>query len=154
MPHVRSLQRNELEDQCEFYCEDSVRLRQVAHEQPPADALGGWQRCRQSKMAQLETLNAELERMISDLEEERRRKHASQMLCARYHGKYDPVDCNLRRTLSACMPLQSTCIASLHKAHVERIAVIFRPEMASCTPVVLCTAHTIMQACTGRRAGA
>jgi transcription initiation factor TFIIIB Brf1 subunit/transcription initiation factor TFIIB len=112
MPHSRLLQRNELEDHCEFYYEDSVRLRQLAQEQAPAEALGGWQRRRQSKMAQLETLNAELERMISDMEEERRRTRSSQMLCARYHGMYDPVDCNLKRTLSACFPLQSTCCYS------------------------------------------
>jgi hypothetical protein len=82
-----TVQRNELEERCEFYLEDSERLRQKLNEPPVAAEREVWQRRRQSKMAQLEAVNAELECMVSDLEEERRRGRESLKLCARYHGK-------------------------------------------------------------------
>jgi DNA repair exonuclease SbcCD ATPase subunit len=82
-----SVQRNELEERCEFYLEDNERLRQKVNQPHVAAEHEAWQRRRQSKMAQLEALNGELERMVSDLEEERRRSRESLKLCARYHGK-------------------------------------------------------------------
>jgi hypothetical protein len=42
---------------------------------------------RTSKVAQLEALNGELERMVSDLEEERRKHMEEVKFRAKYHGR-------------------------------------------------------------------
>lgn len=62
---------NELADTMEFYCGEYKRLKEKYEPGSGAD-LHGWQQQRQSKIAQLESLNAELERMVSELEHDRR----------------------------------------------------------------------------------
>lgn len=59
-------------DTAEFYFEESRRLKNK-YEPGSVSDFHQWQNQRQSKLAQLEAVNVELERMVSELEEDRRR---------------------------------------------------------------------------------
>jgi hypothetical protein len=69
---VLCLQRNDLSERVEFYFEECKRLS-TKYESDSSPRFDEWQHRRLSKMAQLEALNVELERMVGDLEEARRR---------------------------------------------------------------------------------
>jgi hypothetical protein len=113
------VQRNELEERCEFYLDDSERLRQKLNEPPVAAEREVWQRRRQSKMAQLEAVNAELERMVSELEEEGRRGRESLKLCARYHGKCDFFLVYFLACSLSLLPSVLTCLGSSGSSKVK-----------------------------------
>lgn len=66
------MQRNELADTAEFYCEEIKQLRSK-YDPGSITQFTDWHQQRKSKLAQLEALNAELERMVANLEEDRRR---------------------------------------------------------------------------------
>lgn len=66
------MQRNDLADAAEFYCEEIKQLRSK-YEPGSITQFTDWRQQRKSKLAQLEALNAELERMVANLEEDRRR---------------------------------------------------------------------------------
>lgn len=91
-------QRAEAEERCEFFHEDAARLRAVAGEPPPDAGLAAWQRRRVSRLTQLEVLNADLEKMVGELEDELRRKREAQKLAARYQG--------------LCAPHAATCLVT------------------------------------------
>lgn len=80
-------QAQALEARCEYCEEDNERLRAHARQASPSLPFSKWMERRASRMAQLEALNAELERIICDLEEERRRHRETRKFCAQYHGK-------------------------------------------------------------------
>eukprot|EP00892_Ulva_mutabilis_P008410 jgi/Ulvmu1/5941/UM026_0063.1 len=71
--------KNELADTAEFYFEESKRLR---HKYEPGTSpdIYRWRQQRQSKLAEVEALNVELERMVSALEQDRTRGSDSQCL--------------------------------------------------------------------------
>jgi hypothetical protein len=81
-------QKHALEERCEFYEEDNQRLRVLSNEQPHTGLFSDWVQKRASKVGQLEALNQELERIICDLEDERRKGRENRKFCAQYHGKY------------------------------------------------------------------
>jgi hypothetical protein len=83
------MQRNDMEEKAEFLADENERLRRLAGEQHNDDSFEDWRRRRASKLAQMAALNAELERMVAELEEGRHRDGEARRLCARYHGKCD-----------------------------------------------------------------
>lgn len=72
------LQRDELSDTAEFYFEESSRLRNK-YEPGSKVEFCDWQQQRHSKLAELEALNSELERMVAGLEDDCRRGVCSRL---------------------------------------------------------------------------
>ena len=86
-----NVQRNDLDERLEFYREENTRLINAKGAACEPLDLDDWRRQRMSRIAQLESLNAELERMLADLEEERRKHQEEVKFRAKYHGRCAPI---------------------------------------------------------------
>ena len=70
--YLSCVQRNELTDRLEFYMTNYEQLRSK-YEPTLSVNFDDWQLKRLSKLSQLQALNSELERLVSELEEGRRK---------------------------------------------------------------------------------
>jgi hypothetical protein len=83
------LQKNEIVDRLEFYMDACERLRKQ-YEPETEFKFDDWNMRRLTKLAQLQALNAELERMLAELELERRNDAKSNRQLHSRHAKCVP----------------------------------------------------------------